>query len=224
MPDGWEKCYIVRKCSCGLTRCNTKVISWTSLDVSINLLPFYVPAWLKYSIGVDAPINDLEFLQNMIEYRSDDHVVADSAFKKLSSHKWYLNEETVAFSFFSDHRCMSSDVKEAMALRLLSISPPDEFRRGIPVCRRNVDAFTKVVDLIGPETWFLFETLDLDRSWLYLSPELWPSSESYQKAKTFVCNLKVVNDAAERNVKLYADYAAILTENERTAGQFITSC
>ena len=60
---------------------------------------FYVPAWLKCSIGVDAPINDLEFLQNMIEYRSDDHVVADSAFKKLSSHKWYLNEETVAFSF-----------------------------------------------------------------------------------------------------------------------------
>ena len=74
-----------------------------------------------------------------------------------------------------------------------------------------MDAFTKVVDLIGPETWFLFETFDLDRSWLYLSPELWPSSESYQKAKTFVCNLK---DAAERNVKLYADYSAFLTENE----------
>ena len=29
--------------------------------------------------------------------------VADVAFMKLSAHKWYLTEEMVAFSFFSQH-------------------------------------------------------------------------------------------------------------------------
>ena len=34
------------------------------------------------------------------------------------------------------------------------------------------------------------------------------------EGKDFVSNLKIVNDAAERGVKLNQDYAAILTENE----------
>jgi len=39
---------------------------------------------LKLQI-VDAPVNDLEFLKNMIRYKEADAEVAEAAFKKLLS-------------------------------------------------------------------------------------------------------------------------------------------
>ena len=38
-------------------------------------------------------------------------------------------------------------------------------------------------------------------------------STSYQEMKSFLNSVKVVNDAAERGVKLSTDYAAILTDH-----------
>ena len=49
----------------------------------------------------------------------------------------------------------------------------------------------------------------MDKNWLYDKPEQWTAYESFKKGQNFV-----VNNAAERTVKLYSDYTAILTENE----------
>ena len=48
-------------------------------------------------------------------------------------------------------------------------------------------------------------------NWLYDFPESWSCNK---KGRKFVANIEVVNDAAERGVKLHSDYAVILTENE----------
>ena len=55
----------------------------------------------------------------------------------------------------------------------------------------------------------------MDKDWLYDKPEQWTANESFKKGQKFVANIKVVNDVAERTVKLYSDYAAILTENQK---------
>ena len=183
--------------------------------INVFIAFFNVPALLKSSIGLDAPINDLTFLQEMLRYKKEDSAVADAAFMKLSAHQWYLTEEIVAFSFFSQHSYLTNEVKESMALRLLSMSPPDEFRRGVPVFKRVIDEDSKLIDFIGPETWFIFDALNLDKNWLYDSPGSWSCNESFKKGRKFAANIKVVNDAAERGVKLHSDYAAILTENEK---------
>ena len=120
----------------------------------------------------------------------------------------------MAFSFFSQHPLLTNEMKESMAFQFLSISPPDEFRRGISVFKRNIDRCSKLCDFIGPETWFIFECLGMDKDWLYANPEQWTAYESFKKGQNFVANIKVVNDATEITVKLYSDYAAILTENE----------
>ena len=88
-------------------------------------------------------------------------------------------------------------MKEFMAFQLLLISPSDEFRRGIPVFKRNVDRCSKLYDFIGPETWFIFECLRMDKDWLYDIPEQWTANESFKKGQKFVANIKVVNDAAK---------------------------
>ena len=54
----------------------------------------------------------------------------------------------------------------------------------------------------------------MDKDWLCNKPEQWTAYESFKKGQNFVANIKVVNNAAERTVKLYSDYAAILRENK----------
>ena len=90
-------------------------------------------------------------------------------------------------------------MKESMAFQLLSISPPDEFRRGIPVFKRNIDRCSKLYDFIGPETWLLkiLECLRMDKDRLYDKPEQWTANESFKKGKKFVANIEVVNDATK---------------------------
>ena len=163
---------------------------------------------------MDAPINDLTFLHDMLRYKNKDLTVADNTFNKLSSYQWYLTQETVAFSFFSQYPLLTNEMKKSLAFQLLSISPPDEFCRGIPVFKKNIDRCSKLCDFSRPETWFIFECLRMDKDWLYNKPEQWTTNESFKKGQKFVANIEVLNDAAERTVKLYSDYAGILTENK----------
>ena len=54
----------------------------------------------------------------------------------------------------------------------------------------------------------------LDDSFLDLAPESWNDNEQYKAAERIVRSLKVVNDSAERGVKLIQDYNEILIKNE----------
>ena len=88
-------------------------------------------------------------------------------------------------------------MKESMAFQFLSISPPDEFRREIPIFKRNIDRCSKLYDFIEPETWFIFECLRMNKDWLYDKPAQWTANESFKNGKKFVANIKIVNDAAK---------------------------
>ena len=156
--------------------------------INLFIALFFVPAWLKGNIDMDAPSNNLNFLHDILMY-NEDPTIADSAFNKLPLHQWYLTQETVAFSFFSQHLLLTNEMKESMAFQLLSISPPDEIRKGIPVFKKNIDRCSKLCDFIGPETWFIFECLRMDKDWLYDNPEQWTAYESFEKGSKFCCQL-----------------------------------
>ena len=83
--------------------------------INLFIALFYVPAWLKCNISADAPINDLNFLHDMLTYKNEDPTVDDSTFNKLSLHQWYLMQETVTFSFFSQHSLLTNEMIESMA-------------------------------------------------------------------------------------------------------------
>ena len=50
------------------------------------LVLFYVPAWLKCNFGAVSAINDLNFLQSMLEYKPYDASMSTAAFQKLHKH------------------------------------------------------------------------------------------------------------------------------------------
>lgn len=59
-----------------------------------------------------------------------------------------------------------------------------------------------------------FTILGLPDSFLSNDPETWSADKNYKSAEKIVQSITVVNDAAERGVKLIQDFNTILTKNE----------
>ena len=64
---------------------------------------FRTPPWTKASIGADAPMNNLQFIYDMMDYKEIDKEVANVILSKITNHRWYLTEEVVPSAFFSKH-------------------------------------------------------------------------------------------------------------------------
>ena len=165
---------------------------------------------MKASIGADAPINDLQLCHDMINYLNVDREVAEVVLRKLENHLWYLTEEIVPFALFSKPPAMTSKLKQDIASKLLATPIPERLRLGKPLYP-NVRSYTSLVDLIGPESHTLFQSLNISTGWLERPVSDWSSDADFQTAESFVRSIKVVNDAAERGVKLISDFATIIT-------------
>ena len=114
--------------------------------INLFLALFYVSAWLSSSIGSNAAINDFLFLENMSHYEKFGSAVAQTAFKKMAKHRWYLEEETVVYVLFSDHPAITNGDKREMAQRFLNVPKPESFRTGLPVSNRPMTPSTKLSD------------------------------------------------------------------------------
>ena len=78
---------------------------------------FYVPWWLAAARGIDSPVNDLEFWNDMKNYMTDDPEVADAAITALERHLWYVTEEMAPLSLFSEK--VSNGEKSQIARQIL---------------------------------------------------------------------------------------------------------
>lgn len=85
---------------------------------------------------------------------------------------------------------------------------------GFPECTESMD----IQDYLGPDSIGFFTTLGLDLNFLHHEADTWEELESYQEARTAVKHLKVVNDAAERGVKLTADFMGVAKREDRFQG------
>jgi len=61
----------------------------------------YLQFWYTASNTTDAPNNDLMFWKRI--YAAKDKVIKNAALKALQNHTWYLTEELILLSLFSDH-------------------------------------------------------------------------------------------------------------------------
>ena len=68
--------------------------------------------------------------------------------------------------------------------------------------------------MIGPKSWFIFKHFGYENKWLNNSVSSWEDDEDFQKIRTIIVNCKVVNDAAERGVKLIQDFFHSITNDE----------
>ena len=99
-----------------------------------------------------------------------------------------------------------------VANTLLQTTQPEVSKTGKPVFV-HIDRSTKLLDLIGPESWFLVTALNTSHDWLSLPCREWETLGDFCCARDFVRTVKDVNDAAERGVKLNIDCAAIIADD-----------
>lgn len=69
-------------------------------------------------------------------------------------------------------------------------------------------------DFVSCESLNLFKRINLEPCFLKKDVESWENDENYLKAKDVFGKLAVVNDSAERGIKLITEYSRILTKDE----------
>ena len=132
-------------------------------------------------------------MQDMLKLKRTDPEVDEAVLQKMENHKWYLTQDTIPFALFSSR--LSDKQKQDIATQLYVTDKPDSFRRGKPLFQK-VTGKTTLVDLIGPESHFLFDVLSIGSDLLLEPVESWTGNENYNKALEYVRNVRVLNDIA----------------------------
>ncbi|GBN17378.1 hypothetical protein AVEN_91895-1 [Araneus ventricosus] len=100
----------------------------------------------------------------------------------------------------------------------------DELAINPNTIQRYREDFQKAIeDFISQKSLNSLKKLNIDISFLNISPDLWDRDDSYLKSQEIFQNLRVVNDTAERGVKLMQDFNGLLTVDEEQK-QFLLQC
>ena len=160
------------------------------------------------------PRLDLEFLKNLNAYREVDKKISRIAINKLCNHLWYLTPETAALAFFDDE--IGFDSKKRMLKALDKIDASESSVKKFEIFPNDVENFlTRGIDnFISQKTRGFFDRFSIPMDFLQKDPIEWEDDNSFQIGPEIIKKLKVVNDTAERGVKLMEDYNKILSRSE----------
>ena len=180
---------------------------------------YYAKAWLTCMFASEAPSQDLEFLKTLEEVATTKgdwpikfKLVAKSAWNKLKTHTWYLSERLIGLVLFSD--TVDIETKEQIRCSILKQKQyPEHTVQQSPDC--NSFQKKQLKDFVGPDTKTLFDLLKLDKDLLNTKVSMW-NSTLYQKNRSIIKQLSVVNDAAERALGLLTSlHGQTMPKNEK---------
>jgi len=151
--------------------------------------------------------------QELIAYKDVDKDISKACVQKFQNHLWYLTPEHIALAFFDDK--VPIDVKYQIKEALHREDDGFDQKR-IYLSKEDVLNFHKksMSDFASQKTLNFFDRFCLSKKFLDKEITQWHTDEDYLKAKELVDYLKVVNDLAERGVKLMEEYNGKLTKNE----------
>ena len=178
----------------------------------------YVPWLLTAPVPTSAPINDLKFVKTLIEYKEIDSGIANAALRGFAGHLWYLTEELLPLVLFCSS--VNSTVKQQIVDKLVSFKETGKCHNragsgyGKPTFPPLPDKDDELTSFVGPDSWQFFRMLKIDKSFINTPVTDWNTNPAYKQAKSVVSNISVVNDAAERGVKLCHDFIDTAKSND----------
>ena len=180
--------------------------------ICLFVVTIYATFWFAAPLSTAAPANDLLMLQLIERFIYVDKKIANVAEKKMRLHLWYLSEDLAALSLFGDD--VSDEVKEAIVSALQKEALPKDLRRLAPHQIKQFE-HVSISDFVTRRSLNLFECLRLPREFLDAAVDTWTERADYNAARKTVRALKVVNDCAERAVKLATDFNEVLTKSDQ---------
>lgn len=181
----------------------------------------YCVWWLTCKKTVDAPWNDLQLYKRLLQYESVDKNISQSAIRAFSRHMWYLTAEMIPLALFSSQ--VPPSERQALADALLQVQPTNELQSpqnrfgsgwGKPQFPTTINSTTRLCDLVGVDSWFTMYRLQIDNRFLYLPVIEWDTSAAYITSVQNAAAVNVVNDGAERGVKLATDFVDTARSDE----------
>lgn len=181
-------------------------------DICVFIVTLYIKVWFKCTNAIDAPLQDLTFIQDPIKYTEIDADISAIILKKMSNHLWYISEQVVALAFYDSK--IPIEEKQKMLKNLKLKEPVVKLENGRR-CSNLLDFKNiSLCDFVSEKTKCFFSKFGLPMEFLLLEPSSWETSYAFEEGWTACKNLFVVNDIAERGVKFIQDYNRILTNDE----------
>ena len=188
-------------------------------QICIFIVKIYIKYWFVAERPEKAPNKDLNLMRDCHNFLSVNKLISNAVMKKILRHLWYLNPQNAALAFFDNDISVTERRKMVAKLDVSENNDDDEEGEEMKqvlihnsevseVCEQGIDQF------ISSDTLKFFEKLNLNTEWIKRDPEEWEKDDQYNKSKEIVTAIKVVNDVAERNVHLFAEYNGHLTKNE----------
>lgn len=174
----------------------------------------YTKIWIESPLAAEAPMNDLNLWLNLKKYEVIDFELCTAARQVLERHLWYLSDELVGLALFSDVVTSSEKKKIVDGMKT---EPEPRHIRGNPVLLGNK---VNLGDFASKRTLELLKNLEINCSFLNLPPEQWSTSKDWKDGTERIKKLRVVNDTAERGVKLIEEFNNLIT-NDETEKQFL---
>lgn len=181
----------------------------------------YAPWWLTCSSAVDAPWHDIVLFRRLISYCQVNIGIANSALKALQRHLWYLTSEMVPLALFSSVVPVAEKQSICDQLQLFPPQrdlplPHNRFGSGFgkPKFPENISSETSLGELVGQDSWFFFQVLGMNTEFLSENVDLMHGNANFQSALKNITAVNVVNDSAERGVKLSSDFLEAARQEE----------
>ncbi|GBM73182.1 hypothetical protein AVEN_30064-1 [Araneus ventricosus] len=187
-----------------------------------NICLFLVTvSWLESASTIGAPFIDLMFLKKSKKYENINQGISSIALKKFCNHLWYLNEESSILGSF--HKNVNIASKKCIIENLKRGNLHTERKCIVQANEVPLLLEKSIEDFFSQKSLNLLKKLNINISFLNISPDLWERDDSYLKSQEIFQNLRVVNDTAERGVKLMQDINGLLTVVEEQK-QFLLQC
>ena len=158
----------------------------------------------------------------MYQYKKYDSDVAEACLNSCNRHTWYLTPQLVVLCL-ADSNLPDSE-RALIGQVLFDTERPARFPSGKPQLShlelKSFDEIPPLQSFISEESWLMFDLLGLvdDQEWLQTPVAMWEKFADYRKFCDSTKSLRVVNDLAERGIKLVSDFIHMCkNENQRQA-------
>lgn len=185
-------------------------------EMSTFIALFHSATFLKSRLSSISPALDLNYWSMMHLYKEENPAAAKVAIDSVLKHLWYLTEEVVFLSIFD--RQLDPVLRKGIVVKLLSFPRPKTFSPGNPkfISLKFDSIITypdQLLNFVGSRSWLLFVSLKLTEEnfdWMHTEVENWEKISGYKKNGGIVRSFEVVNDCAERAVKLISDFKDVV--------------
>lgn len=205
--------YILKMVICGEERVKMGQKQFKALvDLAYFIVYIFGRYWFAVPVAADAPFLTISLWNDLRKWASRDPALSAAALRVLERHTWYLSGRHVPFALFS--HLVDDDTKGRIAGALLK---PENAACKIPPGKPtlpSIEPDVGIEDFVTPESWLLFQSVQIEPTFLKLTPDKWAEDSTYVKLKGIVDALRVINDAGERAVKLGSDFTGIMTKSE----------